>query len=607
MLLDYINKIFMKRPKEKNILYWVNREFVNIFTIFIMVFILFVPFFDLEALSSASDRLSLTWPSTASNHSITFKLTKSIPPGGKILIIPQSGEFFISQNFDYRNIDLATSTFLNATFYDRSISSTSSLTEDGINVVASSSNGSIEIVLNSSQGINAESYVNIELGTNASFEATSSSQIINPSTVGSYKIDIKTFDNNDNYLERAVVMIAVVEPVNMGAYAPKVRSNGTPSGVLNFGTVQTIMSLVTNYAADCRWSNTASTTYSSMTETFDNTGGFYHSSIISGFVNGLTYYYYVRCLDEDGVADETDFEITFMIAGFEGEGGDEDVDGVPGSGGAGPGIGGGGGGGAGSGTGIGDGEYLPYPELPGSPIVAFGGWAYPASKVVLLIDGEESQTVLARTNGSFEIGVLDLNQGVYTFSLLGEDKYGQKSAIESFTFYVKEGTKTELSDIYFPPTINASKSSFEIGDSLEILGQSAPDSSIDLWLYPKVVGGVVEDAVLKYQGTTTSSGDWNFNLNTDKLINGPYQVKARSSLTAIGESEFSKIIDLMVGSDLPIEVCAGADLNNDGKVNITDFSILLYWWSRDNECADQNNDGTVDLIDFSIMMYNWTG
>jgi len=29
------------------------------------------------------------------------------------------------------------------------------------------------------------------------------------------KIDIKTFDNNDNYLERAVVMIAVVEPVRM--------------------------------------------------------------------------------------------------------------------------------------------------------------------------------------------------------------------------------------------------------------------------------------------------------------------------------------------------------------------------------------------------------
>jgi len=42
-------------------------------------------------------------------------------------------------------------------------------------------------------------------------------------------------------------------------------------------------------------------------------------------------------------------------------------------------------------------------------------------------------------------------------------------------------------------------------------------------------------------------------------------------------------------------------------VNITDFSILLYWWGTDNACADQNHNGTVDLIDFSIMMYYWTG
>jgi len=53
--------------------------------------------------------------------------------------------------------------------------------------------------------------------------------------------------------------------------------------------------------------------------------------------------------------------------------------------------------------------------------------------------------------------------------------------------------------------------------------------------------------------------------------------------------------------------CAGADLNHDGRVNITDFSILLYYWGTNNACADQNHDGTVDLTDFSIMMFYWTG
>jgi hypothetical protein len=48
-------------------------------------------------------------------------------------------------------------------------------------------------------------------------------------------------------------------------------------------------------------------------------------------------------------------------------------------------------------------------------------------------------------------------------------------------------------------------------------------------------------------------------------------------------------------------------LNADKKVNLTDFSILLYNWGTKNPCADQNHDGNVNLIDFSIMMFNWTG
>ncbi len=52
------------------------------------------------------------------------------------------------------------------------------------------------------------------------------------------------------------------------------------------------------------------------------------------------------------------------------------------------------------------------------------------------------------------------------------------------------------------------------------------------------------------------------------------------------------------------------DINNDGKINIVDFSILLYFWGQmkpSNPCADINSDGTVNnIVDFSIMMYWWT-
>jgi hypothetical protein len=57
-------------------------------------------------------------------------------------------------------------------------------------------------------------------------------------------------------------------------------------------------------------------------------------------------------------------------------------------------------------------------------------------------------------------------------------------------------------------------------------------------------------------------------------------------------------------------VCEGADLNFDGKVNIIDFSILLYFWNKtqpSNRCVDINFDGIVNIFDFSIMMYWWGG
>ncbi len=579
-------------------------------SILLLTLVLFfiLPTLSTRALGHASDVLSLTWPSTPASHSITFRLTKDLPAGGQIIITPQPTKFFLMAGFDYRDVDLATSTALNAVFHDRALASSSGATYDGVNTLASSTSGVITINLNSTQDILANTYVNIELGTNATYGTSSSRQIINPATIGSYRIEVKTFSASGVYLERAVMMVGIIQPVTMGSHIIKARSNGTPAGVLNYGTTQTIMSLNTNYQATCRWSTIASTSYATMTNTFSNTGNYYHSDIIIGLGNGGDYYYYIRCLDGNGVADDTDFVINFSIAGFDGEDGDEDTEGTPGGGGgAGPGSGGGSGGGGGSGSGTGFGDYSPFPELPTQPVVAFKGWAYPGAKVNLLKDGVEEQTITAAANGLFSIDIMEIDQGVYTFNLWASDNAGRKSATQAYTFYVKDGTKTELYDIYLPPTIDVIKPSLEIGDILEIQGQSAAKSNIDLWLYPKVVGGVIDGAILKYQGISEANGNWQFALQTDTLLNGLYQLKARSKLDTAGPSEFSIIKNIMIGGELPAETCAGADLNADGKVNITDFSILLYWWTTDNECADQNNDGTVNLIDFSIMMYHWTG
>ena len=94
-------------------------------------------------------------------------------------------------------------------------------------------------------------------------------------------------------------------------------------------------------------------------------------------------------------------------------------------------------------------------------------------------------------------------------------------------------------------------------------------------------------------------------MNKPKEVISP---KARALSSEGEQSEYSQTVSFSIVP--PSFVCRGADLNFDGKVDIIDFSILLYFWgetSPENICADINQDQIVDLVDFSIMMYYWTG
>jgi hypothetical protein len=105
-----------------------------------------------------------------------------------------------------------------------------------------------------------------------------------------------------------------------GTYVPPtdttapVRSGGSPSAALAAGTTSTAISLLTNEAATCRYSLSASTAFGGMVGTFSATGGTSHSAIVSGLQNGNSYRYYVRCSDVVGNVNGDDFVIGFSVA-----------------------------------------------------------------------------------------------------------------------------------------------------------------------------------------------------------------------------------------------------------------------------------------------------
>jgi hypothetical protein len=617
--------------------------------LFLAVFLcLFFVVLPAKAFIRISDQISSSRPGTGADHTIIFQTTSAIPPSGRISIIPESGRFFMSAGFGYQDVDFAVSDNRNGPFIERALGESASAGEDGITTIPNSYNGKVDININMMQGIEAGKYIRVKLGTNAVYGASGTKQIINPAAIGTYSVSIFSYNAQGKIIEQGKPLVAIVEPVVMASKINKYMMNGSPMGWLGYGTTQTILSIQTNFYGDCRYSTSPGQTYDSMTGRFSNTGGILHSVLITGIKAGTKYEYYIRCKDEENVSDDTmscryrasttpfmdedampitiidceEYYLHFSIQGQSGDGsgGSSDGDGDGGGGtggGSGSGSGGGsGGGGSGGGSGGGfgidrgrsRGTLLPYPPLPGNPGVAFAGWAYKGSEVYILKDGQTEGSIKADTAGTFGAFLPDLTQGVYTFSLWSPDSAGRKSSTYSTTFWLDDGTQTIVSDIFLSPTLSAAKNNYNAGESIFLSGESTPGANIEVYIFSKETKDFKEVSAVKKFSGLAGDGIWSLTADTADIPGGNYILRARAVNSVGKESEYSQNLEVSIGS-APVQVgaCEGADLNGDGKVNLTDFSILLYHWGTDNECADQNKNGRVEIADFSIMMYYWTG
>ena len=249
-----------------------------------------------------------------------------------------------------------------------------------------------------------------------------------------------------------------------------------------------------------------------------------------------------------------------------------------------------------------EGEAPPIPPGGGPSFyytdVIFKGTAYPNAFITVLRNNTVAKTGLADTSGNFSLKLTGIPEGIWQFSLRAEDQDNRISPTISFTTSLARDTTTTFSNIFFPPTVELSSDKISQGKNLDIFGYSAPKSEIDIFI----------DSLANISKKTQADADgqWFYSFDSSVLKNeGYYNIKVKAVFPDGLISDFSKILQFYLIRIRPL--CAGADLNQDGQVDMVDFSILLYWWETDDDCADQNNDGTVDLTDFSIMMYFWTG
>jgi hypothetical protein len=570
-------------------------------TVFLCSFLSFAHVADASFLSALSDQISWSVPgATQTTHRIRFGVINAVPPSGKILLYHADGALDIPAGLDFTDIDFAIAPTEFGPYVDRTIGATPDGSTDGVSITSGSVGGvsQIEITLNSTTGIAPGEFVEIEIGSNATFDGVGDTYLVNPSVQGSYRISVTTRTSGDVPLDYGSMLYAIVDPVVTGPgdttdVVPPIRSNGLPTGALPASTARLEFSLNTNKFSFCYYDTASGTPYELMPSIFAKTNNTLHRQILT-VSQGTAYTFYVKCAGVAlGAATNTDdYVISFSIGTT--ASGTASTTPTPPPPPPPPPTGGGS-----SGSGGGGGIFL------GKADVTFTGSTFPLGAVTLLKDNKTEFEFTSETGGGYSVIRYGYERGPQSFSLYAVDPKGRRTSTYTGTVYLIANTNNLVGPVYLSPTVSIASSTVDLGSSVRVEGLASPNLSVEVFLEKQ--GGKGESSIVRAIASTSVTGAWSVELPTTGLSRGTYQVKARTVVSSRDQSIYSPLAYVGIGETPSPDFGLRADLNKDKKVNLVDFSILLFNWKSDDPVADINQDGDVNLTDFSIMLFQWTG
>lgn len=266
------------------------------------------------------------------------------------------------------------------------------------------------------------------------------------------------------------------------------------------------------------------------------------------------------------------------------------------------GSGGGGGGGGGGGS-----DSTETSDSPaGGSQVTMKGKVYKNAKITIMKGAQVLDTFSSLNDGKFSFVINDVSPGIQLFSIFAEDSAGNRSSLFTFPISVAPSLETIIDNIFISPTITLDKTEVKKGDPVNISGRAFPFSSVQAELHSDTPNYAIitanEDGLYSYSFDTSLLELGNHTIKTYAHINNSSGMKE--------QSVSSRSLSFTVGdNNIFLSNKLIADVNDDKKINLVDFSIASYWYKLPNppKHIDLNNDGAVDLIDLSIMAYNWTG
>ncbi len=227
--------------------------------------------------------------------------------------------------------------------------------------------------------------------------------------------------------------------------------------------------------------------------------------------------------------------------------------------------------------------------------IRFLGEASPGALVTFERNGAVIGTQAALSDSSFDATFTTEPLGSATYSIKATDLHSRDTAEISSIATILPAFTTTLSGYLLPTTFSVSFNPIKRPRAQVIDGTARHNSVVTtLW------SGSKYSDTFTTQATTGANGDWTGSSN-QTLHLGTYTTSAVVQAPGGALSPQTP--------DASFQVVLSADLNNDTKVNLTDFSILMFFYLQTNinKPADINDDTKTNLTDFSIMLFFWTG
>lgn len=240
------------------------------------------------------------------------------------------------------------------------------------------------------------------------------------------------------------------------------------------------------------------------------------------------------------------------------------------------------------------------PPTPVAGGVLVSGYAFPRAKVQAVSITPAGTTVQAQTTateeGVFSLNIKNFEIGIGSYGVVASDTLGRATQTRVLSArYSGSRQALQIGAVALSPTLGLVHPVVRQNDLVGFVGQAMPSYIIRVQ---------IDDGEIERDIQAGPDGSYKLLISTVGLSLGSHTVRVRQAPpTGSGfQSEYSPQRVFIVTSLLTPQT----DFNQDGVINVQDWSIFLSRWSSPDKATqlldDLNGDGKLDVTDLSIFV-----